>query len=1244
MARAHHVVVVLLTILCLAARAAGAQEHDPIEIHLAGGTFRPLEETHPASADDRAESARGFRYLVVVTHGPLDTPQRQRLRAVGAELLDYLPRHAYRVRLRGRDEAAVRRLPFVAWLGELPPDSKIQPALASRARTATEAVRLRVLLFAGEDEHRVLALLAGSPTLAAPSGHGGAWRVDATVQAVHLERVLSELAALPEVEAIEAPPRLHLLNQDAVWVHQSFVGPSPQETPIFARGIFGCGQVVAVADTGQDFGACFFADTVHGAPPIARCALAPCPAVPPALDRRKDILYYNWSGTPDGDDDTCPATLGPSGHGTHTSGSVAADRSPYADCAGFTTPARNGGDGQAPGARLIIQELGDGLEYLNARGGTMWNLADVAVGGGARIHSNSWGGACYDMFGTCTPGCTMPYESYARDADLAMWTHPDLLVVTAAGNAGLYCPPPVAVGTPSNAKNVLSVGSVGHGTSAQTPSVTSSSGPTEDGRLKPTVAAQGESVVSAASDADAQSANCTSCSLDGSSMSSPTAAGLAALVREYYTAGFLASGARTPAQGFAPTGALVKATLIDGAVALSAAAPSADFESGFGRIVLGDTLAFAGSPFALRVDDHRAGIGTGAVVTHAYDVAAGTPFRATLVWTDYPGALGAAVARVNELKLEVTDPAGVTWFQTLGPEGLPRPTSDPADLHDTRNVEERLVFSAPLAGRWVVRVRGVDVPWGPQPFALVVRGALSDCPAPAAPAAPSLATPADHQVLVSWSAVPGATSYTVFRSHGPCPAGPWVPVAEAVPGTSFLDTGVSGGTTYAYRVSAASDPAGACQSSPSPCGSVVPTGDCFLPPSFRGVRAATSAGLAACTVTVSWDAAAPYCGGDVRYNVYRSTTSGFTPGAATRVARCVAGTQFQDGVDLASGVPHFYVVRAEDAASGHGGPCRDGNEDANTVEAVAAASGPPVLSTFTDDAGDTGTASFTAGAPWTVEPTGGRTGPAVYAVASSEGVCADLISPVLSLGSPGDAPQLTFHTRHDLDYDPFGIFGAEGSIGQVEIATAPLFQDWTRVLLTPDYPRVVEFPYNFCPTTGEITRYFTGTDLTWRSYTGSLVNWGGGDVKVRFHLSGDLIYPYGDWWVDDLSITKVSLPGPCTTAAAGPPPVPDVRVGKSGSDVTLAWDPNQCPAAAVNVYRGTIGSYAAFTTGWCGLPATGAATLPIPAGSWFLVVATNGSDTDGSWSRTHEGEELTYGGASAVCPAILHHVTNNGCP
>ena len=89
-------------------------------------------------------------------------------------------------------------------------------------------------------------------------------------------------------------------------------------------------------------------------------------------------------------------------------------------------------------------------------------------------------------------------------------------------------------------------------------------------------------------------------------------------------------------------------------------------------------------------------VSAGSVVTRAYDVTGGEPFRATLVWTDYPADLNAAVARVNELKLEVIDPSGNVWFQTLDGNGLPAATLNPGNLHDAVDnvVEADVVASA----------------------------------------------------------------------------------------------------------------------------------------------------------------------------------------------------------------------------------------------------------------------------------------------------------------------------------------------------------------------------------------------------------------------------------------------------------------------------------------------------------------------------------------------------------------------
>jgi hypothetical protein len=82
----------------------------------------------------------------------------------------------------------------------------------------------------------------------------------------------------------------------------------------------------------------------------------------------------------------------------------------------------------------------------------------------------------------------------------------------------------------------------------------------------------------------------------------------------------------------------------------------------------------------------------------------------------------------------------------------------------------------------------------------------------------------------------------------------------------------------------------------------------------------------------------------------------------------------------------------------------------------------------------------------------------------------------------------------------------------------------------------------------------------------------------------------------------------------------------------------------VNVYWGNIGNFADFAGGFCGLPSSGSTTISLPNDVWFVVAGTDGAATDGSWSRDRLGNELNYTGATAACPAITGHVTNNSCP
>ena len=137
------------------------------------------------------------------------------------------------------------------------------------------------------------------------------------------------------------------------------------------------------------------------------------------------------------------------------------------------------------------------------------------------------------------------------------------------------------------------------------------------------------------------------------------------------------------------------------------------------------------------------------------------------------------------------------------------------------------------------------------------------------------------------------------------------------------------------------DATGVCESAPSGCVQATATGACTLPPTFAGLASVTNPATASCGLALSWAAATPACAGPITYNVYRSTTPGFTPGPGepARHRRHRHGLQRHVG-SLASGTTYYYVVRAVDGANGL--------EDGNTVEQSAAPTGPVDLGTLTE--------------------------------------------------------------------------------------------------------------------------------------------------------------------------------------------------------------------------------------------------------------------------------------------------------
>jgi hypothetical protein len=198
------------------------------------------------------------------------------------------------------------------------------------------------------------------------------------------------------------------------------------------------------------------------------------------------------------------------------------------------------------------------------------------------------------------------------------------------------------------------------------------------------------------------------------------------LVRQYFVEGFYPSGTKQAADALVPSGALLKAVLVNSAVDMTGVAGYPSDTEGMGRVLLDGALYFAGDTRRLAVlDDPRnaAGLLTGESTSYELDVFASTePLEVTLAFTEPPAALNAALATVNDLDLEVLSPTGVTYRGNVFAGGA----SVPGGVADARNNLETVVLASPPTGVYTVRVRANAVNQGTQGFALVATGALGN--------------------------------------------------------------------------------------------------------------------------------------------------------------------------------------------------------------------------------------------------------------------------------------------------------------------------------------------------------------------------------------------------------------------------------------------------------------------------------------------------------------------------------------
>eukprot|EP00744_Colponema_vietnamica_P000966 GILI01001671.1.p1 GENE.GILI01001671.1~~GILI01001671.1.p1 ORF type:complete len:558 (+),score=208.03 GILI01001671.1:2-1675(+) len=296
----------------------------------------------------------------------------------------------------------------------------------------------------------------------------------------------------------------------------------------------------------------------------------------------------------------------------------------------------------------------------------------------------------------------------------------------------------------------------------------SSRGPSTDGRIKPDIVSPGDVIISAKSHGNKKETTCgvdakydqeptkQLLSMSGTSMATPLTSGTVALIRQYFREGFYPTGSRMASNGFSPSAALLKATVINGAIALygrskdhgvhsidylpvtDSAQRTPSFLQGFGRVALNNSLPLAGKgrAFKLFVHDSKDDEGLALNQVDRYCLKVSKPntnLRTTLVWTDAAALPSSELVLVNDLDLSVTSVP--TEGNTLTLLGNGRVTQDGEGhlyLQEDRlnNVERVNLYSA-RPGKYVIEVKAFRIAVGKkQPYALVVTGDFDATPSP----------------------------------------------------------------------------------------------------------------------------------------------------------------------------------------------------------------------------------------------------------------------------------------------------------------------------------------------------------------------------------------------------------------------------------------------------------------------------------------------------------------------------------
>lgn len=323
----------------------------------------------------------------------------------------------------------------------------------------------------------------------------------------------------------------------------------------------------------------------------------------------------------------------------------------------------------------------------------------------------------------------------------------------------------------AGAKNVLTVGSVRDAVvsgqrnlSGATMEAYSSWGPTDDGRIKPDLVANGYLLDSTSSGGTASYGT-----MSGTSMAAPNATGTAQLLLSLYT---------TMKPGEYMRASTLKALLVHTADDLGTAGP--DYQFGWGLInakAAADLICTAATNPAVPTIIESAVTPSAPVQEHLLNWDGLSPIRATLGWTDPAGTAttlhdSRTAKLVNNLNLRLVAPDGAAHLPFVMPfvgtwTTASMSAAATTGTNNVDNVEQVLVAAPAKPGIWkaVVSYSGT-LSGSLQNYALVISGSQKLPPNPLRAVPDYAASPADV-VVIQGANFDASAAVAFFRADQP---------------------------------------------------------------------------------------------------------------------------------------------------------------------------------------------------------------------------------------------------------------------------------------------------------------------------------------------------------------------------------------------------------------------------------------------------------------------------------------------